>query len=294
MMAVRVAPEPTSPAPVERRTPLVPHRSILLAVSVLLLSATAVRVAGVLTGSRVATSRGVGLLAEWQTTTVLLTGCPLGHRGDAVPGDQLGDPAADAPSPCSAPVRGRGRAGDDVYRRDLRPWSSHEVRGGVERRLRGEEQMHATQRPEQSRGVEVVLDFREPDDVRLDVVSAPPGAGAREAARLVCGAVHEARLRDARRIHTVLDASGPTCGVVLEALHEQLGRELERIDLRRAGSSVLAVLEVRPHDATTSRRHRAGGAADGWSTREFSAPWRTPSPTSDGRERRPSTARAAG
>jgi hypothetical protein len=97
--------------------------------------------------------------------------------------------------------------------------------------------------------------------IRLDVTAHGYGTGSAEAGRLVREAVHQARLRHASHIEGGLDASGPTCGAVLEALHRSIGDDLESIAMRRAGSSVLVELDLRPLPADGARRD--GVLADG-------------------------------
>lgn len=92
----------------------------------------------------------------------------------------------------------------------------------------------------------VMLQFSGRDDVVLCLRTDGSVAGALEGARLACEAVHQARLREAGRVETALDVSSRATGVVLEALRARRGNDLDGIAMRRAGSSVMVTLDLRP------------------------------------------------
>lgn len=98
----------------------------------------------------------------------------------------------------------------------------------------------------------VVVEYGDDGHARLDVTANGYRGGSAEAGRLACLAVHQARLRHADRIEGALDASSPACGAILEALHRQIGDDLESIAMRRAGSSVMVTLRMHPAPTTTS------------------------------------------
>lgn len=95
------------------------------------------------------------------------------------------------------------------------------------------------------RAATVTIDYYVPDlavfSVQTDGRTAAP-----EAARLACEAVHQARVRHIRRLETTLEVATIACGVILEALRRRRGNDLDRIELRRAGASVMVTLELRP------------------------------------------------
>ena len=103
----------------------------------------------------------------------------------------------------------------------------------------------------------VVVEYGGDGHARLDVTASGYRRGSAEAGRIACEAVHEARLRNADRIDGALDASSPTCGAILEALHRQIGTDLASIATRRAGSSVMVTLEVQPAPTRTSAQRTA-------------------------------------
>ena len=96
----------------------------------------------------------------------------------------------------------------------------------------------------------VVVEYGADGHARLDVTSGAYRRGSADAARLACEAIHQARLRHADRVDGALDASSPACGAILEALHRQIGNDLESIAMRRAGSSVLVTLAMQPPPTT--------------------------------------------
>ncbi len=98
----------------------------------------------------------------------------------------------------------------------------------------------------QSGGTRVVVEYGEGGRARLDVAADCYDRGSAEAGRLVCEAVHQARLHHADCVACALDASGPACGAILEALHARLGEDVGSIATRRAGSSVMVMLELEP------------------------------------------------
>jgi hypothetical protein len=107
---------------------------------------------------------------------------------------------------------------------------------------------------------------------RLDVSTTGYGRGSADGGRLVCQAVHEARLRNEYHVEFALNASAPACGAILEALHAETGNDVESIEMRRAGSSVMVSLELTPlptaprlpvadappHPLTPGRARRSG------------------------------------
>jgi hypothetical protein len=98
------------------------------------------------------------------------------------------------------------------------------------------------------RGRDAAVDISYCDPARADVriwMDGEPGA-APEAARLACEAVHQARVRDALRVETALDVASPACGLILDALRRRRGNDLDGIRMRRAGSSVMVTLDLRP------------------------------------------------
>jgi hypothetical protein len=96
-----------------------------------------------------------------------------------------------------------------------------------------------------SGGATVVLQYVDPDHARLTVETERFGQGGREAGRLVCEAVHQARGRRVHHVETALEAAAPASCMVLEALQTGSGDDVEAIDLRRAGASVMVSLDVR-------------------------------------------------
>jgi hypothetical protein len=97
-----------------------------------------------------------------------------------------------------------------------------------------------------SREATVVVQYVDLDHARLEVDTQRYGPGAREAARLVCEAVYQARARHVHHVETALDAAAPACCIILEALRNRSGNDLEGMELRRAGASVMVSLDVRP------------------------------------------------
>ncbi len=92
----------------------------------------------------------------------------------------------------------------------------------------------------------IVVEYDAAGHARLEVTANGYRGGSAEAGRLACVAVHEARLHHADRIDGALDASSPACGAILEALHGQIGDDLDSIVMRRAGSTVMVTLETHP------------------------------------------------
>ena len=101
-----------------------------------------------------------------------------------------------------------------------------------------------------SREATVEVHYVDPDHARLMVDTQRYGPGAREAARLVCEAVYQARARHVHHVETALDAAAPACCIILEALRNRAGNDLESMELRRAGASVMVSLDVRPWPTT--------------------------------------------
>ena len=92
----------------------------------------------------------------------------------------------------------------------------------------------------------IVVEYGADGHARLDVTANRYGPGSADVGRLACEAIHQARLRNADRVDGALDAASPTCGAILEALHREVGHDLDSIAMRRAGSSVMVVLEMHP------------------------------------------------
>ncbi|WP_146900988.1 hypothetical protein [Cellulomonas aerilata] len=95
-----------------------------------------------------------------------------------------------------------------------------------------------------SSGATVVVEYPDPDHARLTIESERFGDGAREAARLVCEAVHQVRERRVHHVDTALEAAAPASGMVLEALRTTSVGDPDGMDLRRAGASVMVHLDV--------------------------------------------------
>lgn len=81
---------------------------------------------------------------------------------------------------------------------------------------------------------------------RLDVMTTSYVHAPTDGGQHVSRAVHEARMCRAHHVEFALNASTPTCGLIVEALHTQCGDDVESIQMRRAGSSVMVSLELRP------------------------------------------------
>lgn len=117
-----------------------------------------------------------------------------------------------------------------------------------------------------SREATVEVQYVDPDHARLMVDTQRYGPGAREAARLVCEAVYQARARHVHHLETALDAAAPACCLILEALRTRAGNDLEGMELRRAGSSVMVSLDVRPwptaHDEPAEREDEPPAASE--------------------------------
>lgn len=98
----------------------------------------------------------------------------------------------------------------------------------------------------ESEGTKVVVEYGADGHARLDVTASGYRRGSVEAGRLACEAIHQARLRHADRVDGALDASSPTCGAILEALHREIGHDVASIAMRRAGSSVMVSVAMQP------------------------------------------------
>jgi hypothetical protein len=96
------------------------------------------------------------------------------------------------------------------------------------------------------RAATVTIDYHAPDLAFFSVWTDGCLDATVEAARLACEAVHQARVRDTRRLEVVLEVATPVCGVILEALRRRRRNDLDRIELRRAGASVMVTLDLRP------------------------------------------------
>jgi hypothetical protein len=106
---------------------------------------------------------------------------------------------------------------------------------------------HPLERTElRGRAATVTIDYHAPDRAFFSVWTDGRVGAAFEAARLACEAVHQARVRDTRRLEVMLEVATPACGVILEALRRRRGNDLDGIELRRAGASVMVTLDVRP------------------------------------------------
>jgi hypothetical protein len=105
-----------------------------------------------------------------------------------------------------------------------------------------------------SRGATVDVQYVDLDHARLTVDTARYGPDAREAARLVCEAVCQVRARHVHHLETALEAAAPACCIILEALRDREGNDIEGMELRRAGSSVMVSLDVRPWPTTPFER----------------------------------------
>ncbi len=82
------------------------------------------------------------------------------------------------------------------------------------------------------------------DDVTLRLTPDPDDVHA--AARLLCAAVQHVRRRQARRVHTAFDLTGPSGGALVAALQDRVGIDVEQIVMRRAGSSVMVTADLLP------------------------------------------------
>ena len=97
------------------------------------------------------------------------------------------------------------------------------------------------------RGREATVSMEYRDARALVSVWTGDRAGATvEAARLACEAVHQARVRHAHRVVVALEVATPACTVILEALRRREGNDVARIAMRRAGSTVMVTLDLRP------------------------------------------------
>src|SRR5215213_6535864 len=84
----------------------------------------------------------------------------------------------------------------------------------------------------ESEEARILIEYDDHGHARLDVLAKRYGRGSADAGRLACEAVHQARLRHAASIEGALDASSPLCGAILEALHSEIGHDLESIAMR--------------------------------------------------------------
>ncbi len=110
----------------------------------------------------------------------------------------------------------------------------------------------------ESRATRIVVEYDVAGHARLEVTAHDHHGGSAEAGRLACEAIHQARLHHTDRVDGALDASTPACGAILEALHRQIGTDLDSIVTRRAGSSVMVTLQVHPASAApTAAAHPA-------------------------------------
>lgn len=93
-------------------------------------------------------------------------------------------------------------------------------------------------------GAKVEVRYLDDHTVRVDVESTHTGPGAWRAGELTCEAVRDARRRHARSVHTALQVGLPSCGIVLEALRRS--EDAAEVQLRRAGSSIMVTVPLRP------------------------------------------------
>jgi hypothetical protein len=96
-----------------------------------------------------------------------------------------------------------------------------------------------------SPGAMVVVQYVDPDHARLMIEADRFGQGGREAARLVCEALHDVRAHRVHHVETALEAAAPASCIVLEALRSPSAGDIDGLDLRRAGASVMVSLDVR-------------------------------------------------
>ncbi|WP_298460782.1 hypothetical protein [uncultured Cellulomonas sp.] len=108
-------------------------------------------------------------------------------------------------------------------------------------------------------GARVVLCHDDVGHARMTVHAEPGAAGARLGGHLARDAVLGAAAHDVRCVDTVLDASTPACGVILECLRDLVGREVDALSMRRAGSSVVVTLRLTGAPPPRHRRGPAGG-----------------------------------
>ena len=118
-----------------------------------------------------------------------------------------------------------------------------------------------------SPGATVVVQYLDADHAHLMVESERWGQGARDAARLVCEALHEVGVRRVHHVQAALEASAPASCMVFEALRELSGSHLDAIDLRRAGASVMVSLDVRTPPTTPNVATDAGEVPTPWAPR---------------------------
>ena len=97
-----------------------------------------------------------------------------------------------------------------------------------------------------SREAHVVVEYDDSENVRLSLVADGYDSGAADLAQLVCEAVYQARMRHTPRVGVALHIASPACSVVIEALRRRTGNDIERLVMRRAGSSVMVTLVLRP------------------------------------------------
>ena len=90
-----------------------------------------------------------------------------------------------------------------------------------------------------ARGVTVSIRYVDRDHAVLRLGPPPAGGGSTTTARLVCGAMSEARARGIRSVCLALELAQPTSAVVLAALRARIDKDLSNLDLHRAGSSVI-------------------------------------------------------
>ena len=97
-----------------------------------------------------------------------------------------------------------------------------------------------------SDGARALVRYGDDDAALVDLSLERPDARPGAVADLLCEAVRRARVRRTRHLRTALDAGAPSCGVVLDALHGRVGRDVGSVSLRRAGSSVMVTVDLLP------------------------------------------------
>lgn len=90
-----------------------------------------------------------------------------------------------------------------------------------------------------ARGVTVSIRYVDREHAVLRLGPPRAGGGSTTTARLVCGAMSEARARGIATACIALELAQPTSAVVLAALRARIGKDLSSLDLHRAGSSVI-------------------------------------------------------
>ncbi len=95
-----------------------------------------------------------------------------------------------------------------------------------------------------ARGAELVV-REDGDEVCLDLWTGRERDATDAGVKLVEEAVTSARSSHVRHVLATLEVSAPASGDVLTALRAQVGRDVEHMETRRAGASVLVDLGLR-------------------------------------------------